>query len=118
LTNSGFTLLEVLVALAVLAIALAALLKAAAESSNTVSYLRDRTVASWVATNAVHQTWLSGAWQRGNQRGTQSMAGQDWRWDILVSTTADPDVRRLDVQVRGIDEDRIMTELAAFVRVQ
>jgi len=109
-------LLEVLVALAVLAIALAALLKAAAESTSTVSYLRDRTIAGWVAANAVNQVWLSGELPRGSRRGTQSMAGREWRWDMQISPTADPDLRRLDVRVSGIDDATVLTELTAFLR--
>jgi general secretion pathway protein I len=116
LKANGFTLLEVLVALAVLAVALAALLKAGAESTRSVSYLRDRTIAGWVAANAVNQVWLRGSLPSGGQRGTQFMAGREWRWELQISPTADPDLRRLDVRVSGIDDAAVLTELTAFLR--
>lgn len=49
--NDGFTLLEVMIALAVLAIALAAVIDKSIEAGANVSYLRDRTLAHWVAEN-------------------------------------------------------------------
>ena len=55
--QSGFTLVEVLVALAVLTIALAAVMRALSQNIDTSAALRDRTVAMWVAQNrlATHQ---------------------------------------------------------------
>ena len=50
-TNDGFTLLEVLVALAILAISLAVLLKISAQNANNAAYLRDKTFAHWIALN-------------------------------------------------------------------
>jgi general secretion pathway protein I len=52
---AGFTLLEVLVALAVLAIAMGAIINAATQSIASTAYLRDQTFASWVALNQVNE---------------------------------------------------------------
>lgn len=100
---AGFTLLEVLVALAVLAIAMAALLRIAGSDSTTFAALRARTIAGWVAANAVAELRLSPGWPRAGSRlrGTARMAGRDWPWTITVQNTADPDLRRLDVSVRA-----------------
>lgn len=112
----GFTLLEILVALAVLAISLGALIKIAAESANNVGYLRDRTLAAWVANNKVNETLLSRAWPApGLSQGTAAMAGRQWRWRLTVSNTSDPDLRRLDVVVGAMGAAEMITELTAFM---
>ena len=56
----GFTLIEVLVALAIVAIGMAAVLGALNSSADTVSYLRDKTFAQWVALNRIAGLRLSG----------------------------------------------------------
>ena len=64
----GFTLIEVLVALAIVAIGMAAVLGTLTSSANTVVYLRDKTFANWVALNQIAQLRLSGAAARGRQQ--------------------------------------------------
>ncbi len=56
--HRGFTLLEVLVALAVLAIAMAALIKTGGENTRSAAYLRDKTLAQWVAMNVIAEQRL------------------------------------------------------------
>lgn len=96
----GFTLLEVLVALAVLATAMGAIIKGGAEGAAGSAYLRDKTFASWVAQNRVtelqvtHQ-WLSG----GTQQGQEELAGVHWYWEMRALETADPNVQRLEIGV-------------------
>lgn len=110
----GFTLLEVLVALAVLALSLGAAIKAAGGSAGNVAYLRERTVAGWVAENIVNEILLSRDWPAtGERRGTAQMAGREWRWTVTVSRTDDPDLRRLDVAVGATTTP--VTTLAAFM---
>jgi general secretion pathway protein I len=100
--QSGFTLLEVLVALAVLAVALSAIITAAGQSAGNLSYLRDRTLAGWVAENTLNELLLAQAWpELNNLQGTAVMAGREWLWETRVSNTPDPDIRRLEVTVRA-----------------
>ena len=58
-TLRGFTLLEVLVALAVIAIALASIIKAVGTGAANASYLRDKTFAHWVAANRLAQMQIT-----------------------------------------------------------
>lgn len=112
----GFTLMEVLVALAVLAIALGAIIKAAGEGVTNIGRLRDQTLASWVALNRINSTLLDDAWPaEGRSGGVAEMAGREWRWEMTVSTTADEDLRRLDVSVRDQDERPPLAILTAFM---
>ena len=116
---NGFTLLEVLVALAVLAIGLGATIKVASQSSANVAELRERTVASWVAANKINELLLAtSAPAVGLQEGLTEMAGQQWRWRVKVSDTPDRDMRRLDVSVGAARRESpsriVLVELAAF----
>jgi len=113
----GFTLLEVLVALAIVAIALGALLKTGAGNSANAVYLRDKTLAHWVAMNKVTEFQLAPGWPAtGTTRGKADMAGREWHWTAKVSETFDANVRRLDVEVRtGRDRDAALDVVSAFL---
>lgn len=98
--QKGFTLLESLVALAILAIALAAVLRATGASTNHVDALRQRLLADWVAQNrlALHAgrgDWLS----VGTQQGEESQAGLTFIWDEKISSTPNPAFRRIEISV-------------------
>ena len=115
-SQCGFTLLEIMVALAILAISLGAIIKAAAESVATISYLRERTIASWVASNKINEILLQQDLPNfGSQQGNVTMAGAEWRWQVKVSSTSDQDLRRLDIAVGTSDSATPISELTAFV---
>lgn len=98
--QKGFTLLESLIALAILAIALAAVLRATGASTNHVDALRERLLADWVAQNrlALHagrSDWLP----VGSQQGEASQAGLTFIWDEKISSTPNPAFRHIEVSV-------------------
>lgn len=96
--SMGFTLIEILVALAIIATAVAAIVAGVSGYVNNAAYLRDRTVAQWVVSNKIAEMQLSNEWPTpGKQRGETLMANHEWSWEVKVSTTDDPDVLRLDV---------------------
>lgn len=98
---SGFTLIEVLVALAIVAIGMAAVLSALSSSAGTISYLRDKTFAQWVALNKIATLRLSGQQPpTGTTNGDTDYAGRSWHWRQEVVTTEAPGVVRIDVSVR------------------
>jgi general secretion pathway protein I len=100
----GFTLLEVVVALAIVTIGMAALLGALSSSTDTVSYLRDKTFAQWVALNQIATLRLSGQQaQPGDSDGDTDYAGRTWHWRQEVTATEVPGVVRIDVKVRPKD---------------
>ncbi|HKF98062.1 MAG TPA: type II secretion system minor pseudopilin GspI [Steroidobacteraceae bacterium] len=100
----GFTLVEVLVALAIVAIGMAAVLGALTSSANTVGYLRDKTFAQWVALNQIATLRLSGQMTpTGNSDGNTDFAGRSWHWRREVTATQVPGVVRIDVKVRPAD---------------
>ena len=100
----GFTLIEVLVALAIVTIGMAAVLGALPSSANTVSYLRDKTFAQWVALNQIATLRLSGQMTAtGNSDGNTDFAGRSWHWRREVTASQVPGVVRIDVRVRPAD---------------
>ncbi|RKZ47113.1 MAG: type II secretion system protein GspI [Candidatus Parabeggiatoa sp. nov. 3] len=115
--KQGFTLLEVLVALAVLAIALSAAIKTTTENAENARYLRDKTLAHWVAMNVLTQIQVRGEWPAiGKKEGTAMMAEREWYWIIKVSQTVDDELRRLDIQVYFVRGDKTpITTLIGFV---
>lgn len=97
----GFTLLEVLVAVAVLAIAMAAVISAMARQADNAGYLKQKTIAMWVAHNRLSELQLEGrAPDTGRSDGTAEMGGVEWRWDMTVTNTQDPRLARIDIEVK------------------
>ena len=100
----GFTLLEVLVALAIVAIGMAAVMGALSSSAGTVSYLRDKTFAQWVALNRIATIRTSRQQPAtGKTDGDVDYAGTSWHYRQEVVTTDVPGILRIDVMVRPKD---------------
>ncbi|QEP44365.1 type II secretion system protein GspI [Ectothiorhodospiraceae bacterium BW-2] len=112
----GFTLLEVLVALAVLATALGAVIKGGSESALNASYLRDKTFAHWVAQNRIIELQLTAEWpDPGEDEGDAEMVGQRWLWQSTVSTTPEETIRRIDVAVRHESQRHPIVTVTAYL---
>ncbi len=117
----GFSLVEVLVALSVLAIALAAVTKAAGESAGNAAYLRDKTFANWVAMNKIMEFYALNEWPPiGERNGQAPMGGHEWTWTTKVSNTPDEDIRRVEIEIRRHedDEDSVISRVAFLPRTR
>ena len=100
LSVEGFTLLEVLVALTIIVVALGAALNVAGENMQNTGYLKEKTIAHWVAMNKATEWRIERKWPKvGRESGTEIMANQEWRWDILTNETPDKDVKRLEILI-------------------
>lgn len=102
--TKGFTLVEVLVALAIVTLGMAALLAALGSSADSASYQRDKTLAEWVALNRIEEVRL--ALQRptkGKTEGETEMAGVKWKWAQEVLETEVKGILRIDVSARPSD---------------
>lgn len=101
----GFTLLEVLVALAVLGISFIAVMGTAGQALSNAAHLRDKTIAHWVGMNVMAEQRISGVWpDTGTSDGDVQMANQEWTWEMEVSETAAEHLRRVEVRVFLEDE--------------
>ena len=117
--SRGFTLLEILIALAVLAVAMGAIIKAASDYTSGLSHLRDRTMANWVARNVLNEFQVNSDWPSvGQRKGDMQMGHYEWRWLANISQTDEPELRRLDVEVLRPDDDpdTPVTVLSGFLR--
>ena len=117
----GFTLIEVMVALAVVAIALPALLFLLFQQLDGAEYLRQRSVASWIAEDKLGELRLivarQGALPEGEIAGETEVLDQDWSWWIDQEGTEVPGFIRVEINVaRGSDQDAApLHTLVAFL---
>ena len=96
----GFTLLEVLVAMAIVAVALMGLVRMASSSVDNSTAMRERSLALWVAQNRIVHLRMQQAWPSpGDTAGEVEMGGQHWQWRQNVSKTPDAKVRKVSVRV-------------------
>ena len=115
--RKGFTLVEVLVALAIVSIALMSALRAAGEGTNNVGELRSRLLAGWVAENLLAEHRARADWlPLGVQRGSAREGGLDFAWREEVIATPNAAFRRVDVRVfAGAEEAHSLAHLAGFI---
>lgn len=110
----GFTLLEVLIALAVLALAMTALVRTASLEARALAQVRDHSQAQWLASNIIAEARLEPALPASALRqGQARMGGRDWRWTLTVATTQ-AGIRRLDVVVFTEAETQPVLSLTGF----
>ena len=114
----GFTLVEVMVALAVVAIALPALLVTLNQHVDATGYLRDKSMAQMVAANKFEELRiLSRAGQsllQGKESGVSSMAGRQWYWWLESQPTEANNFYRVAIEVAA-DEEQGATPLFTLV---
>ena len=114
---AGFTLVEVMVALAIVAIALPALLFTLYQQVDTTGYLRDKSMAQLVAVNKMTEFRLVTLARRelsaGRETGSATMADREWFWAVESTPTEVPQFFRVMVSV-GSDEQSVIPERALY----
>ncbi len=115
----GFTLIEVMVALAIIAIALSSLIKASGSHTSSAAYLKSKTLAHYVAMNEVADLQIKRQWPSlGTKKGSTDMANIEWFWTRVVEKTGDQtgNIRSLKFTVY-IDNDRSrsLAQIQAFI---
>ena len=109
-TSKGFTLVEVLVALAVLAIALPALLFNIAEQISSLDYMREKSMAHWVAMNKMTELRLQNEYldylPSDKKEGSVMLAEREWFWTLETKKTLSEIVLRVDIKVRKTDDEK------------
>jgi len=113
--SQGFTLIEVIVALAIIAIAMGAVMTSVTANVGNAAALKERTIAHWVAMNKMAEMQVTKAYPRGRSSNESvEMAGVEWhvqveksrmRLDALKEFGADTNkYKQIDVQVRLTEE--------------
>ena len=92
-TNNGFTLVEVMVALMILALSLTALQFRITQHVNNSTYLKDKTVAGWIAQNQLELLRLESRLENTaiseSRTGVVTMADKTWLWQAIPQSSAD-----------------------------
>ena len=111
----GFTLLETLIGLVVLALALVALSRTAASQVNAFSDMRERTLAGWLAQDVMTQTRLTTQFPAtGKSDGRRRYGNRDWRYEVEVQGTDVASIRRIDVRVFTAVDPTPLAALTGF----
>src|ERR1700738_3065361 len=107
LRSGGFSLIDVLVALVIVAVGMSALMGALSSSAKTVSYMQDKTFAEWVALNQIANVRIilqkGQIPATGKTNGDIDFANRKWHWQQEVIDSQVPGIRRIDVKVRPKD---------------
>src|SRR5262245_36957211 len=114
----GFTLIEVVVALAIIGLGIFGIIKAIGETSANVERLRDASFAGWIADNRLTEMRLSGQMPSVDEtEGELDFAGRRWHWTANVSQTPVEGLRRIDLSVRRADDPpgSALARMAGFV---
>ena len=98
--TTGFTLIEVMVALTIIAISLGALLNTSGTQANSATYLKQKTLAHWVALNELTQIRIDGKFPDiGDKKDSTTMANHEWHWIRTTKRTADNNTREITFKI-------------------
>ena len=113
----GFTLIEVMLAMAIFAIAGVAMLGATSNNFTNLTHLEKKMMADWVASNQLVAVRLDDKWPpQNNKRGKVEMAGKEWFWLQKVINTTDKDMRAIVMEVRLDDKaEQPVSSLMTYV---
>jgi general secretion pathway protein I len=97
----AFTLIEVLAALIIVSLGMLGVIQAVSQTASNGSYLREKTLAHWVAMNRLTEARLQKTAPKVDKTSDEvEMAGRKWRWTMTVQQTPVETIRRIDVSVR------------------
>ena len=114
--NDGFTLLEVLIALAIVALAVGALLGTVTSSASNLIYLKDKALAQWIALNRLTEMRIAQVMpDPGRRTGFTEMAGQKWQWESeVIELPVVKGLFRIEIHVRptgeSVDDQKTVTK--------
>ena len=114
--SSGFTLIEVMVALVIVSLSLIAVTASMNQMIDAAETMRNRTYASWIAQNRITELRLAFATPDvGSSSGEVEYANTDWSWRAVVSETGVEDLYRIDVSVSFAGSDDSIRTVTGFV---
>jgi general secretion pathway protein I len=118
--NSGFTLIEVLVALAIIGIAMTAIIKSTSQNIRDTHYLQQKVIANWVATRIINETraGLINLSKTDELTEETDMLNQTWVWKANVEETPNPNIQSIKVAVFRKDSDHELIQLSSYIYAQ
>jgi general secretion pathway protein I len=114
---AGFTLIEVMVALVIVALGMMAVNTQLNRYTVAAIYVEQKTLASWIATNKLTELSIAPTWPSvGDYDEDIEFAGQQWRCDIVVEETPVSNLHRVDVSVSLLtDPERVVHKVSALI---
>jgi general secretion pathway protein I len=118
---AGFTLIEVMIALAIISISLTAVIKATSQNIKDTIYLQNKMTAHWVGLNVMNQArvgLLKISSQSDNLEQDTKMLGVKWSWTAYTNDTPNPRIKEIHVKVYRQPEHQQLANLMSFVYVK
>ena len=114
--NSGFTLIEVLIALAIVSISRGSLISISSQDISRAESAQKSMIANWIAQNQLTEYRLSDKKIKvGSTKGSMLFAKYDWEWEISMSKTSVDNLYRMDVSVSELNKDIVSRNLTGFI---
>lgn len=116
--ESGFTLIEVMVALAILAVVAVAASRASSAYLNSVDVLQTRTLAHFVAQNAAADLHIQKTWLTANRTQAVTAQGRDWQVAMIVANTLSPALKEVNITVAPIVDGQartVVTDISVII---
>ncbi len=114
--TAGFTLVEVMVALAIAGLSLAAVAASISQMVDVGSAMQERTYASWIAQNRIAELRLSNEIPEvSTTSGEVDFAALEWAWRATISETGVENLLRVDVEVSYPGSDEVIRTVSGFI---
>lgn len=114
--SRGFTLLEVMVALTIVALSLTAVAASMNQMIDAANTMRERTYASWIADNKIAEMRLANTVPEvSTTSGEIDYGNSAWEWRAVVSATGVDNFMRVDVSIFLLDSDYKVLTVTGFI---
>ena len=116
-STRGFTLIETVVALLIVALGMTAVWMQIGQFASTAIYMQDKTLASWIGSNYVTELSIAPDWPEiGDSEDEIEYANRTWRVNIVISETEVENLRRVDVSVALDDRpERVIHTVSGLI---
>ena len=115
--NHGFTLIEVLISLAILSIALMTIIKFTSQNIRDTAYVQNKTIANWVGSQVINEV-LAGVLklsESDHEEQETEMLGRKWSWQASLVSTPNPHIQEVHVDVFQSAGKRKIIGLVSYV---
>lgn len=114
--ENGFTLVEVMVALTIVALSMTAIAASMNQMIDAANTMRERTYASWIAQNKIAELRLANVLPEvSSTSGEVDYAGSQWSWRAVVSETGIESFYRVDVSVSLAGSEYVIRTVTGFI---
>jgi len=115
-STQGFTLIEVMVALAIVSFSLTAVAASMNQMIDAANSMRERTYASWIAQNKIAELRIANAQPEvSTSSGEVTYANSEWEWRTVVTETGIEKFYRIDVSVSHAGSDYVVRTVTGFI---